>query len=89
MGAGSDKINHGSVELNASSIGMAKAALEAINGLDLFGARGSQASVIHVLPDEIARARLTLASLLPRESSSKETDAALLSVIGFPRFCRP
>jgi phosphorylase kinase alpha/beta subunit len=81
-----DKINHGSVELNASSIGMAKAALEAINGLDLFGARGSQASVIHVLPDEIARARLTLASLLPRESSSKETDAALLSIIGFPAF---
>lgn len=80
------KINHGSVELNASSIGMAKAALEAINGLDLFGARGSQASVIHVLPDEIARARLTLASLLPRESSSKETDAALLSIIGFPAF---
>lgn len=81
-----DKINHGSVELNASSIGMAKAALEAVNGLDLFGARGSQASVIHVLPDEIARARLTLASLLPRESSSKETDAALLSIIGFPAF---
>ena len=81
-----DKINHGSVELNASSIGMAKAALEAIDGLDLFGARGSQASVIHVLPDEIARARLTLASLLPRESSSKETDAALLSIIGFPAF---
>ena len=80
------KINHGSVELNASSIGMATAALEAINGLDLFGARGSQASVIHVLPDEIARARLTLASLLPRESSSKETDAALLSIIGFPAF---
>jgi phosphorylase kinase alpha/beta subunit len=81
-----DKINHGSVELNASSIGMAKAALEAIDGLDLFGARGSQASRIHVLPDEIARARLTLASLLPRESSSKETDAALLSIIGFPAF---
>jgi phosphorylase kinase alpha/beta subunit len=81
-----DKINHGSVELNASSIGMAKAALEAIDGLDLFGARGSQASVIHVLPDEIARARLTLASLLPRESSSKETDSALLSIIGFPAF---
>lgn len=81
-----DKINHGRVELNASSIGMAKAALEAINGLDLFGARGSQASVVHVLPDEIARARLTLASLLPRESSSKETDAALLSIIGFPAF---
>jgi phosphorylase kinase alpha/beta subunit len=81
-----NKINHGKAELNASSIGMAKAALEAINGLDLFGASGSQASIIYVLPDEIARSRITLASLLPRESASKETDAALLSIIGFPAF---
>jgi phosphorylase kinase alpha/beta subunit len=81
-----NKINHGKAELNASSIGMAKAALESINGLDLFGARGSQDSVIYVLPDEIARSRITLASLLPRESASKETDAALLSIIGFPAF---
>ncbi len=81
-----NKINHGKAELNASSIGMAKAALEAISDLDLFGSNGSQASVIHVLPDEIARARITLAALLPRESASKETDAALLSVIGFPAF---
>ncbi|MHC5827230.1 MAG: glycoside hydrolase family 15 protein, partial [Nostoc sp.] len=65
---------------------MAKAALEAINGLDLFGVRGSQASVIHVLPDEIARARITLESLLPRESGSKEIDAALLSIISYPAF---
>ncbi|WP_449418065.1 glycoside hydrolase family 15 protein [Phormidium nigroviride] len=81
-----NKINHGSAELNASSVGMAKAALEAINNLDLFGVNGSQASVIHVLPDEIARTRVTLESLLPRESSSKEVDAALLSVISFPAF---
>ncbi len=81
-----NKVNHGNAELNASSLGMAKAALEAINGLDLFGVRGSQASVIHVLPDEIARSRITLESLLPRESASKETDAALLSIIGFPAF---
>ncbi|MDB9514680.1 glycoside hydrolase family 15 protein [Kamptonema animale CS-326] len=81
-----NKINHGSAELNASSVGMAKAALEAMNGLDLFGVNGSQASVIHVLPDEIARTRVTLESLLPRESSSKEVDAALLSVISFPAF---
>ena len=81
-----NKINHGNPELNASSVGMAKAALEAMNGLDLFGVRGSQASVIHVLLDEIARTRTTLQSLLPRESSSKEVDAALLSVIGFPAF---
>lgn len=81
-----NKINHGNAELNASSVGMAKAALEALHGLDLFGIRGSQASVIHVLPDEIARARSTLENLLPRESSSKEVDAALLSIIGFPAF---
>jgi phosphorylase kinase alpha/beta subunit len=81
-----NKINHGNPELNASSVGMAKAALEAMNGLNLFGVRGSQSSVIHVVPDEIARARITLESLLPRESSSKEVDAALLSVIGFPAF---
>ncbi len=81
-----NKANHGKPELNASSVGMAKAALEAINGLDLFGVRGSQASVIHVLLDEIARTRTTLRSLLPRESSSKEVDGALLSVIGYPAF---
>jgi phosphorylase kinase alpha/beta subunit len=80
------KINSGHAELNASSVGMAKAALEALNGLDLFGVRGSQASVLHALPDEIARSRITLESLLPWESSSKEVDAALLGVIGFPAF---
>ncbi|MDH6099233.1 glycoside hydrolase family 15 protein [Anabaenopsis sp. FSS-46] len=81
-----NKINHGSAELNASSVGMAKAALEAINGLNLFGVRGGEASVIHVLPDEIARARITLESLLPRESASKEIDGALLSIISYPAF---
>ncbi|CAA9383339.1 Phosphorylase kinase alpha subunit [uncultured Leptolyngbya sp.] len=81
-----NKINHGNPELNASSVGMAKAALEAMSGLNLFGVHGNQNSVIHVLPDEIARSRITLESMLPRESSSKEVDAALLSVIGFPAF---
>jgi phosphorylase kinase alpha/beta subunit len=81
-----NKINHGNAELNASSIGMAKAALEALNGLDLFGTGNHQASVLHILPDEIARSRITLDSLLPRESNSKEVDAALLSVISFPAF---
>ncbi len=81
-----NKINHGNPELNASSVGIAKAALEAINGLDLFGVNGSQASVVHVLPDEIARTRIMLESLLPRESASKEVDAAVLAVIGFPAF---
>lgn len=81
-----DKTNHGRPEINASSVALCKAALEALDGLDLFGAEGSQASVIHVLPDDVARARVTLAALLPRESASKETDAALLGAVGWPAF---
>ena len=81
-----DKTNHGLPELNASSVALCKAALEALAGFDLYGVRGGQASVVHVLPDEIARARITLESLLPRESSSKEIDAALLPAVGFPAF---
>ncbi|MGB3612811.1 MAG: glycoside hydrolase family 15 protein [Elainellaceae cyanobacterium] len=81
-----NKINHGKPELNASSVGMAKAALEALNGFNLFGINGGAASVVYVLPDEIARARITLESLLPRESGSKEVDASVLSIIGFPAF---
>jgi phosphorylase kinase alpha/beta subunit len=81
-----DKTNHGQPELNASSIGMAKAALEAMNDLDLFGARGGPASVIHVLADEAHKCQAVLQSMLPRESNSKELDSGLLSVIGFPAF---
>eukprot|EP00105_Crassostrea_gigas_P027875 XP_011449357.1 PREDICTED: phosphorylase b kinase regulatory subunit alpha, liver isoform isoform X8 [Crassostrea gigas] len=81
-----DKTNHGLPELNSSSIGMAKAALEAINELDLFGARGGPLSVVHVLPDEAQQCQAILLSMLPRESNSKEIDAALLTVISFPAF---
>ncbi|MFZ5536211.1 MAG: glycoside hydrolase family 15 protein [Pseudomonadota bacterium] len=81
-----NKINCGIRELNASSIGMALAALEAMSGFDLYGGEGDERSTIHVLPDEIARTEITLKSLLPRESNSKEVDAALLSVVGFPAF---
>ena len=81
-----DKSNMGILELNSSSIGMAVAALEALDDLDLFGVRGGPSSVIHVMSDEIQNCRAVLQSMLPRESLSKETDAALLSVIGFPAF---
>ncbi|XP_052076118.1 probable phosphorylase b kinase regulatory subunit alpha isoform X11 [Mytilus californianus] len=81
-----DKTNHGFPELNSSSIGMAKAALEAINELDLFGSRGGPHSVVHVLPDEAQQCQAILHSMLPRESNSKEIDAALLSIISFPAF---
>ncbi|KAI9318508.1 glycosyl hydrolases family 15-domain-containing protein [Dichotomocladium elegans] len=81
-----NKSNHGQPELNSSSIGMALAALRAINGVNLFGARGGPSSVIHVLPDELTRNATTLHSFLPRESNSKEIDGSVLSVIGFPAF---
>lgn len=81
-----NKMNLGVAELNASSIGMAKAALEAMANFNLFGKDGGQSSVIHVISDDIARTRIALESLLPRESISKEVDAAVLSVTGFPAF---
>ena len=77
------KQNQGRAEINASSVGMAKAALEAIADADLLPGRAPR---ILVQGDDIAHARSTLAALLPRESESKETDAALLSVIGYPAF---
>ncbi|KAI8987987.1 glycosyl hydrolases family 15-domain-containing protein [Mycotypha africana] len=81
-----NKVNHGQPELNSSSIGMAYAALRAINGVNLFGARGSASSTIYVMPDEMTRNKITLLSVLPRESNSKEVDGSVLSVIGFPAF---
>jgi phosphorylase kinase alpha/beta subunit len=81
-----NKINHGTAEINCSSVGMAKAALEAIDGFNLFGSVESQIGVIHVVSSDIARSRFTLQGLLPRESNSKETDAALLSIIGYPGY---
>lgn len=81
-----NKINNGRVEINASSVGMVKAALQAMQGLNLLPQAEGRAGTIHVMADEIARCRSTLDSLLPRESLSKEVDAACLSVIGFPAF---
>jgi len=81
-----DKTNHGVPELNASSIGMCLAALEAIDGLDLFQCQGGYRSIIHVSPDEKARCQDVLESLLPRESKSKEVGAALLPVVLYPAF---
>ncbi|XP_006873470.1 PREDICTED: phosphorylase b kinase regulatory subunit alpha, skeletal muscle isoform-like [Chrysochloris asiatica] len=81
-----DKTNQGISELNASSVGMAKAALEALDELDLFGVEGGPQSVIHVLTDEVQHCQSILNSILPRASTSKEVDASLLSVISFPAF---
>ena len=81
-----NKINNGKTEINGSSVGMAKAALQALDGFNLFGPSGHPRAVIHVVVDSVSLARSTLSTLLPRESVSKEVDAALLSVIGFPAF---
>ncbi|XP_057312817.1 phosphorylase b kinase regulatory subunit alpha, liver isoform-like isoform X2 [Hydractinia symbiolongicarpus] len=81
-----DKTNRGMTELNASSVGMAKAALEAMNELDVFGSRGGVGSIIHVQADQIQYCKTVLHSMLPRESHSKECGSALLSIVSFPAF---
>uniref|UniRef100_A0AAF5RVW4 Phosphorylase b kinase regulatory subunit n=2 Tax=Wuchereria bancrofti TaxID=6293 RepID=A0AAF5RVW4_WUCBA len=84
-GTGS-RYNVGERELHASSLGMVKAALEAINGFNLYGTAGTSSSVIYVDIDGHNRNRTTFETILPRESNSKNTDAALLLSIGWPAF---
>ena len=79
-----DKGNHGLPERNASSIGLVKAALEALEGLDLYGPHGDGSCCLVIPHDAIVRLRRALDALLPRESASTEVDAACLSVIGYP-----
>ncbi|XP_064835245.1 phosphorylase b kinase regulatory subunit alpha, skeletal muscle isoform-like [Oncorhynchus masou masou] len=81
-----DKTNQGIPEINVSSIGMAKAALEALDDLNLFGAKGGHESVVHALADDIQRCTSILSSMLPRASTSKEVDAGVLSIISYPAF---
>ena len=78
--------NDGTPEIHASSIGRTKAALEAINGCNLFGDKGAAWSVIYVDVDAHSRNRSIFETLLPRESSSKTTDAGLISTISWPCF---
>lgn len=80
------RYNNGKPELHASSLGMVKAALEAINGFNLYGPTGHSASVIYVDIDGHNRNRTTFETILPRESNSKNTDAALLMTVGWPAF---
>eukprot|EP00094_Tigriopus_californicus_P001874 TCALIF_01806-PB protein Name:"Similar to CG8475 Probable phosphorylase b kinase regulatory subunit beta (Drosophila melanogaster)" AED:0.09 eAED:0.09 QI:765/1/1/1/0.81/0.82/17/82/1165 len=78
--------NNRTREVNASSIGLAKAALEAINGCNLFGDKGASWSVVYVDIDAHNRNRSIFETLLPRESDTKFVDAALLPTISFPGF---
>lgn len=57
--------------LFCSSIGIAKAALEAVNGENLFGKQGASWSVVFVDYDAHNRNRTIFEGILPRESNSK------------------
>jgi phosphorylase kinase alpha/beta subunit len=65
----------------SSSIGMAKAALEAVNGCNLFGEYGAAWSVVFVDIDAHNRNRTIFESILPRESSSKVGDVELAVIV--------
>ncbi|XP_018908570.1 probable phosphorylase b kinase regulatory subunit beta isoform X2 [Bemisia tabaci] len=80
------KYNDNVPEIHASSIGMAKSALEAINGCNLFGEKGASWSVIYVDIDAHNRNRSIFETLLPKESSSKDVDSSLIPTISFPAF---
>jgi phosphorylase kinase alpha/beta subunit len=80
------KYNDGTPEIHASSIGMAKSALEAINGCNLFGEKGASWSVVYVDIDAHNRNRSIFETMLPRESSSKGVDTSLLLTLAFPAF---
>tara|TARA_B100001093_G_scaffold519644_1_gene609629 strand:+ start:3873 stop:7058 length:3186 start_codon:yes stop_codon:yes gene_type:complete len=79
-----DKGNQGLPERNASSVGMAKAALEALDGVDLFSSHGDGSMQVLIPQGAVVRLRRALKGLLPRESASKEVDSACLSVVGYP-----
>lgn len=80
------KYNDGTPEIHASSIGMAKSALEAINGCNLFGDKGASWSVVYVDIDAHNRNRSIFETMLPRESSSKGVDSSLFPTLSFPAF---
>lgn len=65
-----------------SSIGLAKAALESINGENLFGAQGASWSVIYVDIDAHNRNRTIFDTILPRESNSKVAETNSVACIG-------
>lgn len=63
---------------------MAKSALEAINGCNLFGDKGASWSVIYVDIDAHNRNRSIFETLLPKESSSKVKYFNIYGRILFP-----
>jgi len=80
------KYNVGQPEVNACTIGMAKAALEAVNGFNLFGEARGNYSVLYADIDAHNRNLRIFETLLPRCSNTKNTDASLLPTISYPAF---
>ena len=69
--------------MNASSIGMAVAALQALDELNLFGICGGTDSIVHVMLDEVHKNKAVLHSMLPRYRQSLPRGTVLYKL-----FCR-
>ncbi|VDN14365.1 unnamed protein product [Dibothriocephalus latus] len=88
------KQNRNVTELHASSIGMAKAAIESLSGFNLFGVEGDHSTVIFTDADAHSRNSMILDTLLPRESASKIHKITMKRVdvlkgnYGYKRFTR-
>ncbi len=54
-----------------------QAALEAMNGFNLYGSKGTSLSVVYVDIDAHNRNRTTFEAMLPRESASKVSPLSL------------
>jgi len=90
LGGGGDKGNHWrAASATPAPIGLVKAALEALDGLDLYGPHGDGSAGLHI-PQRRCGMRLRRRPPGPacRGSASKEVDSACLSVIGYPRLGR-
>nr|CAH8827810.1 unnamed protein product [Trichobilharzia regenti] len=80
------KQNRNITELHASSICMAKAALESIAGFNIYGTEGGHSSILFMDVDAHSRNRIIMTNLLPRESASKGTDASLIPALCWPAY---
>ena len=69
-----------------NKVGSVRAALAIIDGFNLYGKSGAAWSVINVDQDALCRNQRTLEALLPRQSNSKFTDAALLPTLSWSCF---
>ncbi|CAI2725090.1 unnamed protein product [Schistosoma spindalis] len=80
------KQNRNITELHASSICMAKAALESVAGFNIYGYEGGHSSILFMDADAHSRNRIIMTNLLPRESASKGTDASLIPALCWPAY---